>query len=373
MVARSSCLGSVGLAPYTDDDDATITWTLPARRAASSTSTVPVALARCDATGSVIERGTDGRAARCTTAVGVAHRGVEDLGIEDGALDERDVEVAQVLEVAGRQVVDHDDVVAGSRRRRLRFAPMNPAPPVTTMLTTAGYRPLPCPPCGSLCSGSRSPSTPPLRSCVPRLFLSPPDVGPRERELLLDAFDSNWIAPLGPHVDAFEREFAGLRRRAATRPRCRAAPRRCTSRSRCSAWARATTCSCRRSRSWRRPTRSPTSARGRCSSTASGRPGTSIPDLVEEELAPRAATDARSRPRSSASTSTGSAPTATRSSRRAPRYGVPVIEDAAEALGATYRGRPAGSFGALNVFSFNGNKIITTSGGGMLVGRRPGG
>ena len=45
-----------------------------------------------------------------------------------------------------------------------------------------------------------------------------------------------------------------------------------------------------------------------------------------------------------------------------------MIEDAAEALGATYRGRPAGSFGALNVFSFNGNKIITTSGGGMLAG-----
>ena len=41
-----------------------------------------------------------------------------------------------------------------------------------------------------------------------RIYLSPPDVGPRERELLLDAFDSGWIAPLGPHVDAFEREFA---------------------------------------------------------------------------------------------------------------------------------------------------------------------
>ena len=41
-----------------------------------------------------------------------------------------------------------------------------------------------------------------------RIFLSPPDVGPDERRLLLDAFDSNWIAPLGPHVDAFEREFA---------------------------------------------------------------------------------------------------------------------------------------------------------------------
>ena len=41
-----------------------------------------------------------------------------------------------------------------------------------------------------------------------RIYLSPPDVGQLERKLLLDAFDSNWIAPLGPHVDAFEREFA---------------------------------------------------------------------------------------------------------------------------------------------------------------------
>ena len=44
-----------------------------------------------------------------------------------------------------------------------------------------------------------------------------------------------------------------------------------------------------------------------------------------------------------------------------------LIEDAAEALGATYRGRPAGGFGRFGVFSFNGNKIITTSGGGALV------
>ncbi len=48
-------------------------------------------------------------------------------------------------------------------------------------------------------------------------------------------------------------------------------------------------------------------------------------------------------------------------------YEVPLVADAAEALGATYRGRPAGSFGAAAVFSFNGNKIITTGGGGMLV------
>ncbi len=53
------------------------------------------------------------------------------------------------------------------------------------------------------------------------------------------------------------------------------------------------------------------------------------------------------------------------------KYGVPVLEDAAESLGAHYKGRSSGAFGRVAVYSFNGNKIITTSGGGMLVADDP--
>lgn len=53
------------------------------------------------------------------------------------------------------------------------------------------------------------------------------------------------------------------------------------------------------------------------------------------------------------------------------RYSVPIIEDAAESLGATYKGRASGTLGRIGVYSFNGNKIITTSGGGMLIADDP--
>ena len=45
---------------------------------------------------------------------------------------------------------------------------------------------------------------------MPRLFLSPPDVGSAEVEFVLEAFESNWVAPVGPQLDAFEQEFAAV-------------------------------------------------------------------------------------------------------------------------------------------------------------------
>jgi pyridoxal phosphate-dependent aminotransferase EpsN len=206
---------------------------------------------------------------------------------------------------------------------------------------------------------------------MPRLFLSPPDVGPRERELLLDAFDSNWIAPLGPHVDAFEREFAdfvGVSDAAALSSGTAAlhlallllgvgpgdevlVP----------------------SLTFAASANAVTYVGARPAFVDSEWATWNLdPALVEEELAER---ERGGRPQVAALVGVdlyGQCASWEPILATCARYAVPVIEDAAEALGATYHGAQAGSFGALNVFSFNGNKIITTSGGGMLAGDDPG-
>lgn len=190
----------------------------------------------------------------------------------------------------------------------------------------------------------------------------------RERELLLEAFDSNWIAPLGPHVNAFENEFSAKLGKGYS--------------------AAALT--------------SGTAAIQLALKVIGVQPGDEVitssftfvasanaikhlgatpvfidsdwntwnmdPNLLRDELV-----DCSRR---------GRMPAAVlavdiigqccefRSIREiCDEFGIPLIEDAAEALGATLDGKPAGSFGDIACFSFNGNKIITASGGGMLVSK----
>ncbi len=198
-----------------------------------------------------------------------------------------------------------------------------------------------------------------------RIHLSPPDVRDHERELLLAALDSGWVAPVGPDLDAFEAELAAL---AGT------------------AHAVALT--------------SGTAALHLALLLAGVGPGDDVlvPTLTFAASAfPVTYLGARPCFVDSEPGTWNVSPTllaeeleAHRLAGRLPaavvvvdlygqcadwdevlplcdELGVPVIEDAAEALGATWAERPAGSFGRHGVLSFNGNKLITTSGGGALV------
>lgn len=198
-----------------------------------------------------------------------------------------------------------------------------------------------------------------------RIYLSPPEVGPEERQMLLDAFDSNWIAPLGPDVDAFEAELA---------ERVGVGHAVALSSGTAALHLALLMLGVGRGDEVLVPsftfvaTANAVSYLGAepvfvdCSAST----WNIDPDLVADELAVRAR-DGRL-PRALVTVDLyGQSADYDALLAAAAAYGVPVVEDAAEALGATYRGRPAGSFGTASVFSFNGNKIITTSGGGMLV------
>lgn len=196
-----------------------------------------------------------------------------------------------------------------------------------------------------------------------RILLSPPDVGPLERQRLLAAFDSNWIAPVGPDLDAFEREIAatvGLRNAVAVS--------------------------------------SGTAALHLALRAIGIGPGdiVLVPTLTFVATAaavlyvgatplfvdcdPETWTVSPPLVRETLSTARGRRVRALMTvdlygqcadydelTASAAEAGVTIVEDAAEALGGSYRGRPAGAFGVAGAFSFNGNKVITTGGGGALV------
>ncbi|MEM1030042.1 MAG: aminotransferase class I/II-fold pyridoxal phosphate-dependent enzyme [Myxococcota bacterium] len=190
-------------------------------------------------------------------------------------------------------------------------------------------------------------------------------MGDQERRLLLDAFDSNWIAPIGPHVDAFEREMCdrvGAEAAAALSSGTAALH-----------LALVLAGVGRGDHVW---CSSLTFAATANAITYVGATPTFIdsdkaswnldPDLLAEAL--REASARGALPRAVIAVDLyGQCADYDRISACCEEHGVRLISDAAEALGATYRGRAAGTLGHTSVFSFNGNKIITTSGGGMLL------
>jgi pyridoxal phosphate-dependent aminotransferase EpsN len=190
-----------------------------------------------------------------------------------------------------------------------------------------------------------------------------------ERELFLEAYDSNWIAPLGPQVDAFEREVAemlGVPKAVALSSGTAAlhlallvlgvgpGDEVLTSTLTFAASANAITY-----------------VGARPTFIDSDRASWNMdPALLAEEVETACRRDKR--PRAVLVVDAlGQCADYEPILEICRRWEIPIIEDAAEALGARYRGRPAGVFGKIGCFSFNGNKIITTSGGGMIIAQDP--
>lgn len=187
----------------------------------------------------------------------------------------------------------------------------------------------------------------------------------REQQYIGEAFDSNWIAPLGPHIDAFEEElaqFVGCKEAAAVSSGTAAIHLAL----RLLEVGEGDTVCCQSFTFV--ATANPIRYLGASPIFIDSEPDTwnMSPEALERAL------DKCSR--------AGKLPKAVivvhlyggmakmeEITRICRNYRVPLVEDAAESLGSTYRGKQSGTFGKFGIFSFNGNKIITTSGGGMLV------
>ncbi|UKA65932.1 aminotransferase class I/II-fold pyridoxal phosphate-dependent enzyme [Arthrobacter sp. FW306-05-C] len=198
-----------------------------------------------------------------------------------------------------------------------------------------------------------------------RIYMSAPDVGELEEKYILEALHSGWIAPLGPDVDRFEQEMSQRigRNYAVALSSGTAALHLAllasgvgpgdvvlTSTMTFAATANAVTYT------------------GAEPFFIDSLPesGNMDPSLLEGAL--RTLTAAGERVGAIVPVDLlGKAVDYTTISEIAAQYGVPLIADAAESLGAVHAGKPAGAWGDAAVFSFNGNKIMTTSGGGMLL------
>ncbi len=198
-----------------------------------------------------------------------------------------------------------------------------------------------------------------------RIYLSPPHMSGLEQQYVQEVFASNWIAPLGPQVDAFEQEFCAVTgaRYALALSSGTAALHLALRLSGVGPGDEVLVSTLTFSASV-----NPIIYEGGYPTFIDSEPVSwnMDPDLLAETLAARAR--AGKLPKSVVVVHLyGQSANLEPIMAACQRYDVPLIEDAAEALGATYQGKTPGTFGKAGIFSFNGNKIITTSGGGMLV------
>lgn len=199
----------------------------------------------------------------------------------------------------------------------------------------------------------------------PRIFLSPPDIGEVEKSFVLGALESGWAAPAGPDLDAFEAEVAGLCGRkfgvalssgtAALHLSLLALDVHHGDVVVCATMTFVATANA-------------ISYVGAVPVFVDSdiETGNMSPTLLEQAL------DALSRDgRTVAAVLVvdflGKVADYTAISELCEQRKIPLVADSAEALGASHRQRPAGSFGEIAAVSFNGNKIVTTSGGGMVL------
>lgn len=198
-----------------------------------------------------------------------------------------------------------------------------------------------------------------------RIYMSAPDVGELEEKYILEALRSGWIAPLGPDVDRFEQEVSERVGRTHA-----VALSSGTAALHLALLARGVG-----------PGDVVLTSTMTFAATANAvaytgaepffidclpESGNMDPNLLEDAL--RTLTAGGERVGAIVSVDLlGKTVDYTAITEIALRYGIPLVADAAESLGAVHAGRPAGAWGDVAVFSFNGNKIMTTSGGGMLL------
>ena len=198
-----------------------------------------------------------------------------------------------------------------------------------------------------------------------KIWLSPPHMSGDEQKYIQEAFNTNWVAPLGPNVDAFEQglsDFLNIPHVAALSSGT-AAIHLALILLNVEPGDEVLVTSFTFSAS-----ANPIVYLGATPVFIDSEPGTwnMDPELLEEAIVDR--TRKKKLPKAILIVDLYGMPANfNKILQLGEKYGIPVIEDAAEALGSCYKGKKCGSFGALSILSFNGNKIITTSGGGALT------